>query len=108
MQSINSLASNTKHFGDPTKYDINIKVNPNGGATGYYTVQGIPKEPLTAEDQVLADNADLDELKRQVTPYTAEQVLKRIEKINNGDSTQTAGAQKQNVVAPQQAKPKRK
>jgi len=74
-------------FGDPTKYDINIEVDTNGGATGYYSVQGLQKEPLSAADQVIKDNADLDDLKRRVTPPTAEFVQKRIDKINGGVPT---------------------
>ena len=80
-----------QHFGDPTKYDINIEVDKNGGATGYYTVQGYPKSPLSAADQVIKDSADLDDLKRRVTPYSPEQVQKRIDKINGMEgSTSTS------------------
>lgn len=82
---IRKLAKNPK-WGDPTKYDLNIVVDKNGGATGYYTVQPLSKEPLSAADQVIKDNADLDELKRKVTPPTAEMVQKRIDKINGGTS----------------------
>jgi hypothetical protein len=70
-------------WGDPTKYDIDIIVDKNGGATGYYSVQAIPKEPLSAEDQKVRDTqVDLDDLKRRVTPPSAEVVQKRIDKIN--------------------------
>ena|ERR1700678_756148 len=78
-------------FGDPTKYDINIEVDKNGGATGYYSIQGLQKEPLSAADQVIKDSADLDDLKRRVTPPTAEFVQKRMDKINGVASTETTG-----------------
>lgn len=69
-------------FGDPSKYDINIEVDKNGGATGYYSVQGLQKEPLSADDQVIKDNVDTDDLKRRVTPPTPEFVQKKMDKIN--------------------------
>src|SRR5574337_562714 len=78
-------------FGDPTKYDINVEVDKNGGATGYYSVQALPKEPLSAADQVIKDNIDFDDLKRRVTPPTPDKVQGRIDKINgvttNGATT---------------------
>jgi hypothetical protein len=88
--SIRKLARNTQRWGDPTKYDIDIVVDKNGGATGYYSVQPISKEPLSATDQQIKDNADLDDLKRRCTPPTVENVQKRMDKING--LVPTAGA----------------
>lgn len=82
FSQIRKLAKNTKHWGDPTKYDIDIVVDKDGGPTGYYSVQGLPKEPLSATDQQVKDNVDLDDLKRRVTPPTVEMVQKRLDKIN--------------------------
>jgi hypothetical protein len=77
-------------FGDPSKYDINIEVDKNGGATGYYSVQAMSKEPLSAADQVIKDGqVDMDDLKRRVTPPSPEIVQKRLDKIN-GVATSTA------------------
>ena len=90
FSQIRKLARNTARWGDPTKYDIDIVVDKNGGATGYYSVQPISKEPLSAADQQLKDNVDLDDLKRRVTPFTPDQVLKRIEKINGDGVTAPA------------------
>jgi hypothetical protein len=81
FSAIRKLARNPK-WGDPTKYDINIEVDKNGGATGYYSVQPLSKEPLTAADQQIKDNADLDDLKRRCTPPTAEVVQTRMNKVN--------------------------
>lgn len=95
FSQIKKLANNTQRWGDPTKYDINIFVDKNGGATGYYSVQPLPKEPLSAEDQKIRDNVDLDDLKRRVTPPTVDQVQKRLDKINgvaSSDSTSKAAA----------------
>lgn len=80
FSQIRKLAKNPR-WGDPTKYDINIVVDKNGGATGYYSVQPIPKEPLSANDQKIKDNVDFDDLKRRVTPPTADVVQKRLDKI---------------------------
>lgn len=81
---IRKYAKNSARWGDPTKYDIDITVDKNGGATGYYSVQAVPKEPLSASDQVIKDTANLDDLKRRVTPPTADQVQKRMDKISGG------------------------
>jgi len=82
FSQIRKLARNTQRWGDPTKYDIDIIVDKNGGATGYYSVQPISKEPLSAAEQQIKDNVDFDDLKRRVTPPTADLVQKRMDKIN--------------------------
>jgi hypothetical protein len=102
FSQIRKLARNTQRWGDPTKYDIDIVVDKNGGATGYYSVQPISKEPLSAADQVLKDNADLDDLKRRVTPPTSDLVQKRLDKINGvdgGTTTQSIMSQAKKAVA---------
>lgn len=92
FSQIKKLAKNTQRWGDPTKYDIDIIVDKNGGATGYYSVQPLPKEALSAGDQAIKDSADLDDLKRRCTPPTPEQVQKRLDKINGvADTAPAAG-----------------
>lgn len=91
---IKKYAQNTARWGDPTKYDMDIFVDKNGGATGYYSVQAIPKEPLSAVDQKIKDEADLDDLKRRVTPPTADLVQKRLDKIFGTDTKPTAASGK--------------
>lgn len=94
FSAIRKYAKNPK-FGDPTKYDINVEVDKNGGATGYYSVQALPKEPLSAADQVIKDkDVDEDDLKRRVTPPTADLVQKRIDKINGATNGAAAPATK--------------
>ena len=88
---IRKYAKNVQRWGDPTKYDIDVVVDKNGGATGYYSVQAISKEPLSAADQVIKDAADLDDLKRRVTPPQADVVQKKMDKIN-GTTADTAPA----------------
>jgi hypothetical protein len=99
FSQIQKYAKNTQRWGDPTKYDIDIVVDKNGGPTGYYAVQPIPKEPLSVADQTIKDSVDFDDLKRRVTPYTAEQVQKRIDKIN-GDAGKTSAPYAPQVIAP--------
>jgi hypothetical protein len=82
FSQIRNLARNTDVWGDPQKYDINIFVNKNGGATGYYSVQPIPHKPLAVSEQQLKDNFDMDDLSRKVTPPTSDQVETRLAKIN--------------------------
>ncbi len=90
FSQIRKYARNTARWGDPTKYDIDVVVDKNGGATGYYAVQPIPKEPLSAADQQIKDSVDFEDLKRRVTPFTPEMVQKRIDKINGvtGDAVE--------------------
>lgn len=92
FSQVRKYARNTARWGDPTKYDIDIVVDKNGGATGYYAVQPIPKEPLSAADQQIKDSVDFDDLKRRVTPPTPDMVQKRIDKINGltGEATPTS------------------
>src|ERR1700722_4226020 len=83
---IKKCSDNTEDWRDPTKYDLNIVVDKNGGATGYYSVQPIAKSPLSATDQDIKDKADLDDLKRRVTPPDAATVQRRLDKINGVQS----------------------
>jgi len=100
FSQIRKLARNTQRWGDPTKYDIDIVVDKNGGATGYYSVQPISKEPLSAADQKIKDDADLEDLKRRVTPLTPDQVQKRIDRIMSlGDAASAATAPATTKVA---------
>lgn len=104
FSQIRKLAKNTQRWGDPTKYDIDIVVDKNGGATGYYSVQPISKEPLSAADTVIKESADLDDLKRRVTPPTPDLVQKRLDKINGvGDATAPAAGKTAGKATPAKA-----
>jgi hypothetical protein len=81
FSQIRKYSKNTQRWGDPVKYDIDIFVDKAGGPTGYYQVQPISKEPLSAEDQKIKDSADLEDLKRRITPPTVEQVKAKLEKL---------------------------
>lgn len=101
FSQIRKLAKNPK-IGDPTKYDINIEVDKNGGATGYYAVQNLSKEPLSAADQLIKDTmVDLDDLKRRVSPLLPEKVQARMDKINGvASSAPAAPAKSSKASAP--------
>lgn len=92
FSQIRKLARNTQRWGDPTKYDVDIVVDKNGGATGYYSVQPISKDPLSALDQQIKDNVDFDDLKRRVTPPTPDVVQKRLDRINGVTPTDATTA----------------
>lgn len=71
-------------WGEPIKYDIDIKVDPNGGATNYYNVMPKIPKPLSADDIQIKDMLDVEELKRRCLPPTPDKVQERLDKILNG------------------------
>lgn len=73
LKGIQSLVRD-EDWGDPTQYDINIKVDKNGGATGYYTVIPKNKKPLSAADLEIKEKIDLEDIKRRCTPLSPEKV----------------------------------
>lgn len=81
FKSIQELVRD-EDWGDPTQYDIDIKVDKNGGPTGYYTVIPKSKKPLSAADLDIKSQVDLDDLKRRCTPPTPEQVEELIKAID--------------------------
>jgi hypothetical protein len=105
FSQIRKLAKNTQRWGDPAKYDIDIVVDKQGGATGYYSVQPISKEPLSVEDQQIKDSADIDDLKRRVTPPSPADAQKRIDKINgtSGEGVEAVSSPTDKTVAPKVA-----
>lgn len=83
-------------WGDPSKYDIDIKVDPQGGATGYYHCIPSPPKPLSATDLVLKDEHGSEALVRRSTPpqpdFVSEKfagILKEIEGSSSMASTGT-------------------
>jgi hypothetical protein len=106
FSQIRNYARNIKSWGDPTKYDINIFVNKKGGATGYYSVQPLPREPLSAEDQKIKDNVDFDDLKRRSTPPSAEVVQKILNSIlGDSEPSVSASTKKSGASAPKKVVP---
>ena len=75
--------ANDEDWGSPLNYDIDIVVDPNGGATSYYTVVAKPKKPLNASELQLKDAFDAEELARRTLPPTHSQVVEKLEKMAN-------------------------
>jgi hypothetical protein len=98
--------SQSKHWGDPQKYDIDITVDPKGGAVGYYMVTPTEKSPLSAADQKIKDDSvDLVDLKRRTDPPTPEAVDKRMEKILGTAYVKPARAAKAAAAVTSSSKP---
>lgn len=94
FKAIQTLAKD-EDWGDPSRYDIDIVVDPNGGSTGYYTVVAKPPKPLSAADLVIKEENDPEDLARKVVPPTSEKVLEKIAKIkadiaSQAENTSTA------------------
>ena len=80
FKSIKTLAVQ-EDWGDPSKYDIDIVVDPNGGANGYYTVVPKPPKPLSAGDLVIKQDNDVSDLERRSKAPPTEWVVEKLEKI---------------------------
>lgn len=89
-------------WGEPVKYDVDIKVDPNGGATNYYNVMPKIPKPLSADDIQIKDMVDAEELKRRCLPPTPDKVQERLDKILNGTPARPASA---SAPAPRAAAP---
>jgi hypothetical protein len=73
---------NKTAWGDPTTYEVDMFMDKKAKTPGeYYKIVPIEKKPLSATDQLIRDQADLDYLKRRVQPPSLEVVQKRLEKI---------------------------
>ena len=96
FKSINTLVKDAD-WGSPDQYDIDIVVDPNGGATGYYAVVAKPPKPLSASDMQLMDNNPSDDLQARTKPPEPAAVEKRIQKLvdefnaQGGSATSTSG-----------------
>ena len=94
FKSIQTLAKDDD-WGDPSRYDVDIVVDPNGGSTGYYTVVAKPPKPLTATDLVIKEENDPEDLAVRVVPPTTEKVQERLQRISeeiNQNGTATSAA----------------
>lgn len=71
-------------WGEPVKYDVDIKVDPNGGATNYYNVMPKIPKPLSAEDIQIKDMVEPQELVRRCQPPTPDKVQEKLDGIMGG------------------------
>jgi hypothetical protein len=104
FSQIRKLATSAR-WGNPAGYDVDIIKDKNAPPTQFYVVQPCSKEPMSATDQDLKDKADLDVLKRQVTPLTPEQVQKRLDFINGAAVPQKSSPDVAAAAATQAATP---
>lgn len=79
-------------WGEPIKYDVNIQVDPNGGATNYYHVTPKLPKPLSANDVQIRDSIDHEDLRRRCVPPASDKVQERLDKILNGTPARPVAA----------------
>jgi antitoxin component of MazEF toxin-antitoxin module len=82
-----------ENWGNPENYDINIKVNKKGGATGYYMVIPCPKKALSEADLVIKAKVQSEyseDLLNLCKPPTREQLEKRLEGIKKSVEAKNA------------------
>lgn len=81
-------------WGNPETYEINIKMNKNGGAAGFYTVLPTEKKPLSASDLEIKKRVAeelADDLVSRCQPPTPEAVESRLEGIKKYKDGQKKG-----------------
>ena len=112
FKSIQTLAKG--QWGSPENYDVDIVVDPQGGATGYYYVSPMPPKPLSAADIALKeDGAAMNDLEARCKPQTPAQVQEKMAKIreeieNGGQEMAPASRQQQSRQAPRQSEAPRR
>ena len=82
FKSIQTYAKDDE-WGDPSGYDIDIVVDPNGGSTGYYTVVTKRPRDLSDGDRLLQQENPVDKLAARVVPPSIEKVAGRIADIKS-------------------------
>jgi hypothetical protein len=80
FKSIQTYAKD-EQWNSPENYDIDIVVDVNGGATGYYSIVAKPPRPMSASDLQIKEASDLEDLTRRVMAPTVEKVKERLTKI---------------------------
>jgi hypothetical protein len=70
-------------WGNCLNYDIKVVVNKES-VSDYYTVTPCKETPLTAEEQVLRDNVNLDGLEKRIQPPKPADVQKAFDDIRSG------------------------
>jgi len=78
FDGIRELVRDTEDWGDPSQYDIDIKVDKQGGATGYYKVVPKSKKPMSPADLELKQGIDTDLLLLKCKPPTVDQMNARV------------------------------
>lgn len=87
-------------WGDPSMYDIDIKVDKDGGPANYYIVNPKPKKPLSPSDLEIREGFDVESIERRCHPPTYEKVQERVDYINKQSKiwvAENAAKQQQSV-----------
>jgi hypothetical protein len=95
--------SNSAKWGNPTEYDINIKVDKNGAPSDYYSVLPDPKEPLSEADRKILSSVNIEDLQIRSAPLTPERMVELMEIIDRkkGEKSSPVAAVKQPEVVAQ-------
>ena len=90
FQKVQAL-SRKEIWGDPGTYDIDISVDKNSGANGYYSVMPCGKSPLSDNDVEIKQSVDHESLKRRCKPPTHDEVVRIMDAIRKkkGQVSQT-------------------
>lgn len=91
LSDIHTYAQDTD-WGDPTQYDFDIVVNPHGGPQGYYKAVAKPKRPLSAQDLMIKEKVDLDDLERRCSPPEPGKVEERFNTLMEEVLKETGGS----------------
>jgi len=112
FKSIQGLTRDDE-WGDPSRYDLDIKVDPNGGASNYYSITPKIPKPLSADDIQIKDMVDVEGLKRLCTPPSSAKVQERMDRLfadnpvpdrnANNNRGGSGGDQRTAAAAPRQA-----
>lgn len=83
--------SRDPEWGNPSKYDIDIKVNKQGGATGYYNPTPRPAKPLSEADLEIKSKTDISQmLADRTTPPEPKKVADKLTSLRKNQA-KTAG-----------------
>lgn len=86
------LLAKDDDWGDPSRYDIDIVVDPNGGPANYYAVVAKPPKPLSAADLLIKEENTSEVLDRRAAPPTPEKVQEKLDAIMEEIASGTAPA----------------
>lgn len=84
-------------WGDPSTYDIDIVVNPNGSVSDYYKTIPKPKK-VVASDLAKQESFNTEDLVRRSSPPTPDKVSERIEKILSEIKAESGGVSPLNTA----------
>lgn len=98
---IKGMKKHISGFENPLEYNINIVVDPDGGAQNYYQAYPMQKTELTANQMaIIEDEFDENELEEYASPPSPEGVIQNMESIKrwlNKDRDAKKGSREKTV-----------